>query len=459
MPSTPQPGAHRRRSVTIAAVGLALGLGAVVTLALIGVGAPPGTDVSQAAQTPDLTPSSAAPPTTTTTTTTTTRPPPCDRRAALDGAEPAPPAASGRIAAALADPRWVGLDRSVSVWIEGRGEVVGVGGDAALLPASNEKLLTAIGAHLLLDPHERFHTEVRDAGDHLVLVAGGDPSLRSTGPHSLGELARQVAAAGRGATAGVVVDATAFEPATAARGWQDWQIPTYVGPMSALVVDDNRGRTDPAFLSDPAIGNGEAFARALIASGVAVGGPVAHGTAPTGAPVVAELWSPTVAELTADMLQRSDNEIAESLVRLIGEGSTEVGVDRIGAALEPWCLHLAGDIADGSGLSREDKRSARDLRRLLQVAAAQPWGPALHDALPVAGVSGTLAGRLAGPATAGNVRAKTGTIIGGTALSGYATAADGRAVVFSVVVNAEPSAALGAAAAVDRLVAAVVSTS
>jgi D-alanyl-D-alanine carboxypeptidase/D-alanyl-D-alanine-endopeptidase (penicillin-binding protein 4) len=356
----------------------------------------------------------------------------------------------------LADPRWAGLDRSISVWVEGRGEIVAVGGDAALLPASNQKLLTAIGAHLLLDPATRFRTEVRDAGGHLVLVAGGDPTLRSAGSHSLEELARQVAGSGRSAAAGITIDATAFEPATSARGWQDWQIPTYVGPMSALVVDDNRARTDPGYLADPAGGNGAAFARALAASGVALDGSVDVGVAPAGASVVAELWSPTVAELVATMLQRSDNEIAESLVRLIGGGSTEAGTARILAAVDAWCLHLAGDSADGSGLSREDLRSARDLRRLLQVASAQPWGPALHDALPVAGVSGTLAGRLGGAATAGNVHAKTGTIIGGTALSGYATTSDGRAVVFSVIVNGQPAAAERATGAVDRFVAEVV---
>src|SRR5690606_11555529 len=115
--------------------------------------------------------------------------------------------------------------------------------------------------------------------------------------------------------AGVLVDASRFESATVARGWQDWQVPTYVGPMSALVVDDNRFRSDAGYLADPALGNAEAFAGALRAAGVEVGGPPAHGTAGPDAPVVAALDSPTMAELTHDMLLRSDNEIAEALVR------------------------------------------------------------------------------------------------------------------------------------------------
>ncbi len=403
-------------------------------------------------------PSTEPPPSTSTTrATTTTTAPVCDRRPGLDAAGAALPAPwARRVFAALSDPAWSGVERSISIWVEGHGEIVAVEPDLALLPASNEKVLTAVGARLLLDPAARFHTEVRISGADLVLVAGGDPSLRTTGPHSLGALAAQVRAAGIAEVATVQVDASRFEPATTARGWQDWQVPTYVGPMSALVVDDNRSRSDAAYLADPALGNGEAFVAALRSAGVRVGGGVTHGVSAPSMPVVAALDSPTVAELSHDMLLRSDNEIAESLVRTIGDGRTELGTDRIAAALAPWCLHLGGDVADGSGLSREDRRSARDWRRVLQVALEQPWATDVWSGLPVAGRTGTLSGRLTGPATNGNVTAKTGTIIGGSALSGYATTADGRRVVFSIVVNGEPAAAARAVGAIDRLVAAVV---
>ena len=59
----------------------------------------------------------------------------------------------------------------------------------------------------------------------------------------------------------------------------------------------------------------------------------------------------------------------------------------------------------------------------------------LHDALPRAGRTGTLAGRFRGTAAEDNVRAKTGTIIGGAALTGTGTTAAGRAFVFCVIVN------------------------
>ena len=157
------------------------------------------------------------------------------------------------------------------------------------------------------------------------------------------------------------------------------------------------------------------------------------------------------------MLLRSDNEIAEALVREIGDGGTAAGLARMTEVLEPWCLRLTGDAADGSGLSREDRRSAREWRRLLQGALEQPWAGSLWSGLPVAGRSGTLSGRLTGPATNGKVMAKTGTIIGGSSLSGYATTPDGRQVVFSIIVNGEPAAAVRAVGAIDRLVVAATS--
>jgi D-alanyl-D-alanine carboxypeptidase/D-alanyl-D-alanine-endopeptidase (penicillin-binding protein 4) len=77
----------------------------------------------------------------------------------------------------------------------------------------------------------------------------------------------------------------------------------------------------------------------------------------------------------------------------------------------------------------------------------------LLDSLPLAGRSGTLAGRLTSAATAGNVRAKTGSIIPGRALSGYVTTASGRSGVFSVVVNGDNPGR--AQAAIDALVTSV----
>jgi D-alanyl-D-alanine carboxypeptidase/D-alanyl-D-alanine-endopeptidase (penicillin-binding protein 4) len=114
------------------------------------------------------------------------------------------------------------------------------------------------------------------------------------------------------------------------------------------------------------------------------------------------------------------------------------------------CLDLDGTSSDGSGLSRANFRSARELRRILQAAAATDRWPALDAALPVAGETGTLARRFRGTPAAGNVHAKTGSIIGGRALTGHLRTAGGRRAYFSIVVNGEASG--DALAAMDALV-------
>jgi D-alanyl-D-alanine carboxypeptidase/D-alanyl-D-alanine-endopeptidase (penicillin-binding protein 4) len=182
------------------------------------------------------------------------------------------------------------------------------------------------------------------------------------------------------------------------------------------------------------------------------------GTAPAGARQVASLTSASVVELVREMLLVSDNEHAEFLVREVGRaevgrGTTRAGTAAVAAWLEERCLELEGRSSDGSGLSRTNARTARDLREVLQFATREPWWPALVVGLPVAGQSGTLTERLTGPATAGRVRAKTGTILVGRALSGYATTAGGRAVTFSIIANDPDPAPL--TAAIDGLVATV----
>ncbi len=353
------------------------------------------------------------------------------------------------------------LDISISISTEERGLVFEHQPDLELFPASNQKLLTAVGAYELLSPDHRFTTTVLRTGavaggrlrGDLVLRAGGDPTLTGTG---LATLAAEVRAGGISSVEGdLVIDASRYEDDTMGPGWQDWQMPTYVGPLSAFIVDDNRWRSDDEYTADPASGNGERFASALARSGVSVEGLVRIGTTPAAAVEVAETQSPPVSELVVAMLRSSDNEIAESIVREIGvvaaaDGSTPAGLAAIHDALAADGQTVPGADGDGSGLSRDSLRSAGAWRELLTHARTQLWFEDFVAALPVSGRSGTMARRLGNGRTAGMVRAKTGTIIGGRSLSGYATLPDGDIAVFSIVVNG--TASRGAISLIDQLV-------
>ncbi len=90
---------------------------------------------------------------------------------------------------------------------------------------------------------------------------------------------------------------------------------------------------------------------------------------------------------------------------------------------------------DGSGMSANDLIAPRAYTTLLTYAARQPWGEAWKATFPVAGVDGTLGHRFEHSPLKGRLFAKTGTLMEVNALSGYLTAASGKTVAFSILVN------------------------
>jgi len=389
--------------------------------------------------------------------------------------DPAAAALGGLIDSRLADPRLVGTTVGLSVWVDGLGEVAGRNADLPLMPASNQKLFTAMGVLSLIPQTDRLVTEVRTAGAQegrvlngdLFLVGGGDPTLNAKGPHSLDDLAAAVKAKGIDEVRGALIgDETRYDNLRGAPGWLPQHVPVFIGPLSALVVDRNQLRPDADYAANPLPGTLPYFRAALLRAGVRVLGPNAAGAAPAGSAVLAALASPPIGDLVGEMLNQSDNLIAEVLVKEVGyrasrangaapgPGTTAGGLTAIDQAVRRLGVPLSGVAADGSGLSREDRRSAREWRSLLHAAQGQPWAGRLVGSLPLGARTGTLIRRFAHTAAEANVRAKTGWIDEARSLSGYLTTAGGRPVVFSVVINGTTptSPALNA---LDSLVAAI----
>ena len=110
------------------------------------------------------------------------------------------------------------------------------------------------------------------------------------------------------------------------------------------------------------------------------------------------------------------------------------------AAMHKFFASLGADTttifnADGSGLSVNDRISARDMIQLLDYAHRQRWGPAFHASLPLAGESGTQRKRMKGSPAEGNLHAKTGTTNDVIALAGYVTAQNGELLSFAFLYN------------------------
>ncbi|HKP46174.1 MAG TPA: D-alanyl-D-alanine carboxypeptidase/D-alanyl-D-alanine-endopeptidase, partial [Pyrinomonadaceae bacterium] len=101
------------------------------------------------------------------------------------------------------------------------------------------------------------------------------------------------------------------------------------------------------------------------------------------------------------------------------------------AGLDPSALNLT----DASGLSRNDLITADATIELLSYMRKHRYAQAFRDALPIAGVDGTLRNRMKGTAAQNNLRAKTGTLSSAASLSGYVTTASGEELAFSIIVN------------------------
>ncbi len=147
----------------------------------------------------------------------------------------------------------------------------------------------------------------------------------------------------------------------------------------------------------------------------------------------------------------SDNLYAEALLKLCGHRVTgQPGTWGSGAAVVRMQLKdkLGADaaarvvVADGSGLSRNNRVSASTLARWLRTLSVSPGGEHFVKSLALAGEEGTLRRRFRGSKLVSEVRAKSGYIRQVRTLSGYVTHAEsGRQLAFSVLVNEVPAGA------------------
>jgi D-alanyl-D-alanine carboxypeptidase/D-alanyl-D-alanine-endopeptidase (penicillin-binding protein 4) len=152
--------------------------------------------------------------------------------------------------------------------------------------------------------------------------------------------------------------------------------------------------------------------------------------------------SKPLADLVTEMLKKSDNIIAGALFKKVGQiytrkpGSWENGSYAVSQILARAAgVNISGmRVLDGSGLSPSNLVTPSQLMQVLSFAYRhEPTSDAFWDALPIAGVDGTLKHRLGNIAR--KARAKTGTISGVVSLAGYVTTSDKEMLAFVIMVN------------------------
>jgi D-alanyl-D-alanine carboxypeptidase/D-alanyl-D-alanine-endopeptidase (penicillin-binding protein 4) len=345
-------------------------------------------------------------------------------------------------------------------------------------PASTAKLATAVAVLALRGGDDRIVTRVvRGQPGTVVLVGGGDPTLSAAAPGGasaypdaarVSDLAHQLRQHSNVQVNRIVVDGTLYHGPSVSPYWAPEDIPSdYAAPITAAMVDGGRAAPgDTVRSTAPDLAAGKALAAALGRPDL----PVSRGSAPPLAVTLASVGSAPIGDLVGQMLDSSDNVIAESLARQVALARRQpASFAGAAVAVRQVLLDLGVDVGpgmlDSSGLAARDRLTPDALTGVVRLAASSEH-PALHvviDALPVAGWSGTLAGRYVTPpadAGAGLVRAKTGTLTSVSTLAGLAHDADGRLLAFAVMadrVGATAADTSAAEAAIDRVAATLAS--
>lgn len=327
------------------------------------------------------------------------------------------------------------------------------------LPASVQKLYTTATAMLRIGPAATLETSAVATGSadgqgvlhgDLVLVGRGDPYF---GAAESARLARAVRSAGVTRIDGAVLgDESYFDRRRGAR------IAGYDGEVGGVLSALAYGRGLYGGRAQTAAGRFAArrFAAELQRAGVRSSGSARAGTAPAGSVEVATIRSGDIAQLSRKINVPSDNFAAEMLLKAVGAHVRHVGSTRAGAAVVRETLASFGvrpQVVDGSGLSRSDRTSPRQIVRMLEHVDAGEVGAAFKGSLAVAGRSGTVRRRMRGTVAQDNCRLKTGTLHDVSALAGYCRTSDGRDISFALLMNhVNPS---GARALQDRIAVAI----
>jgi len=336
--------------------------------------------------------------------------------------------------------------------------VAEVAAGAVVMPGSNLKLLVAATALSVLGPDYAFTTGLHGfltdgvIQGNLWVVGGGDALLArdgyeerqiypSTAPTRIEQIVGLLQTRGVTRVTGSVVgdesryDTERYTPSLGLgiKGSDS-------GPLGALLVNDGWVTGDEIKDENPAFAAAREITDVLRAGGIEVGGEPLVGAVPADVALVAELKSAPLTEYLADMLTNSDNNSADLLLKEIGlrtgDGATRTGgIAAVVRYLGEQGLPVDGlALSDASGLDRGNRVPCTLIQSILEQDGG--FGP-LGSGLAVAGQSGTLRRFFTETAAVGRLRAKTGTLTGVKALSGFLPYTESDALVFTLVLNGE----------------------
>ncbi|MFM6966783.1 MAG: D-alanyl-D-alanine carboxypeptidase/D-alanyl-D-alanine-endopeptidase [Rhodoluna sp.] len=360
--------------------------------------------------------------------------------------------------------------------------LVNLRGTEATPSASVLKVLTASAAIITLPPTYKAVTKVLTVPGQpgtIVLQGGGDHTLsRMTGdsyttyykPARLETLAAQVFAKWNDSTpiTKIILDSSFFAGPTYNSAWKlSDRTNGYISHITGLEVDSDRRNPDLTSTgyngyrsTNPVQATGQFFKASL--ESLAEDAAVVEGKTPTGAVELTRVYSQPITTWLAHAIAVSDNTETEYIGRHAAKAAgLPASFDSIQklvkATLEPVGVDTSGLVMkDGSGLAQADRVTPKMIAELMvKVANNQSGLGVLEGYLPVAGKTGTLAGRFNGPNAVAKrfVKGKSGYIPGLYSLAGIIDAKDGSRLAYALFARSSGSNKVGYAArpALDTL--------
>ena len=338
------------------------------------------------------------------------------------------------------------------------------------MPASNMKIITSAAALTLLGPDYAYKTTFLADGPvhdslldgNLLVIGRGDPTIsdnmRGFATTAMDALADSIRAHGiRQITGSLARVDDAFPDSIHGYGWEWDDLGEYYGAgVDELIFNEGMAPTTPrpppdtvrdslysGPAKDPATAYLNAFNDALLRKQITVEAGVMESILPTPFKMdtLFTFVSLPMRNIIPALMKPSQNQIAEILLKTIGlerggMGTADSARKIVGQQLLAWGVQPDGFvIRDGSGLSRHDLVSPETLVRVLDRIQQDTAFAVYYNAMPIAGVDGTLKDRMKGTPAEGNVHAKTGSISAARSLSGYVTTSDGERLIFSILAN------------------------
>jgi serine-type D-Ala-D-Ala carboxypeptidase/endopeptidase (penicillin-binding protein 4) len=326
--------------------------------------------------------------------------------------------------------------------------------EKAFIPASTQKIVTASVALENLGADYRFTTSVLATGfssgvaQDLYFLGGGDPVIvrkeyvatekfPTFNGTSLEALADSLVSAGLKSVNGAIVGVDSrYDQIRFLDAWPTSFNAVEAGPLGALVVNDGAVVGEPMKPDNPAIAAATELRTLLAARGVYVAQESRYEqVVPNNAAQIAFIQSEPLKSIVKEMLVNSDNNTAELLVKELGfvkknSGTTSAGLAVVQDQLASWKIPNGSTIADGSGLSSNNRTTCANLMFLLARFEAD-----FPDLMAVAAQTGTLRSVFEGTPMADRLVGKTGTLTDIKALAGYLPLQGNSPVRFTLIMN------------------------